>query len=213
MAITMDESWADAPTNFTLTDGDLTVTIDVAPWRGIIATQGWSSGKYYWEVTIGLQANHISSYSQSIGICLTSHTKTSYLGSGAGWGVAGDNDDVTGTIFRSGTANNPIGPVGGYVEDDILGFALDMDNGKLFVSTNGVWENSGDPVGGTGFIGSGISGLYYPAVSLIATNSAVTYNFGAAGPSYSIPTGYTMPDYTPPVTIAFNNITLKNITI
>jgi hypothetical protein len=214
MAITMDESWADAPTNFTLSDGDLTVNLDVAPWRGIIATTGWSMGKYYWEVTVGLQANHISSYSQAIGICLTNHTKTSFMGSANGFGWAGDNDDVTGDLFREATSNNPVGPINGYVITDVLSFALDMDNDKLFAALNGVWENSGDPVGGTGAIYSSIpAGTWYPSVSLIAQNSKVTYNFGAAGPSYSIPTGYTMPDYTPPATIEVGGVSFGNVII
>ncbi len=136
------------------------------------------------------------------------------MGNVNGFGWAGLNDDVTGTLFREATANDPVGPINGYVITNVLGFALDMDNNKLFTSKNGVWENSGDPVGGTGAIYSSIpAGTWYSAVSLIAQNSSVTYNFGAAGPSYSIPTGYTMPDYTPPVTIGFNNITLSNITI
>ena len=214
MAITMDESWADAPTNFTLTDGDLTVTLDVAPWRGIIATEGWSSGKWYWEVTVGLQANHVSSYSQSVGICLTTHTKTSFMGNANGFGWGGDNDDVTGTLWRQGTTNDPVGPINGYVITNVLGFALDMDNNKLFASKNGVWENSGDPVGGTGAIYSSIpAGTWYSAVSLIAQNSSVTYNFGAAGPSYSIPSGYTMPDYTPPIYTTFGGLIGKNVII
>ncbi len=198
MAIEMDESWADAPTNFTLTDNNLTVTLDVAPWRGIIATQGWSSGKWYWEVTVGFQANFISSYSQSIGVCLTTHTKTSFMGSVGGFGWAGHPSSGNGDLFREGLSNNPIGPINTYVATDILSLALDMDNGKLFAAKNGVWENSGDPVAGTGFILSGISGLYYPSCSLIATPSAVTFNFGVAGPTMPIPAGYTMPDYEEP---------------
>lgn len=39
-----------------------------------------------------------------------------------------------------------------YTSNDIVGVALDMDNGRLFFSKNGVWQNSGDPVTGTGAI-------------------------------------------------------------
>jgi len=216
MPVTMDESWADAPTNFTLSNGDLTVTMDVAPWRGIIATAGWSTGKYYWEVTVGNQANILSSYSQSIGICLTTHTKTSFMGSLNGFGYAGHPVLInnTGDIFRQNTQNDPIGPFTTYIEDDILGFALDMDNNKLFLHLNGVYQNSGNPVAGTGAIYDSIpAGTWYPSCSLIAVASVVTYNFGAAGPSYSIPTGYTMPDYVPPVTIGVGGVSMKKVII
>jgi hypothetical protein len=162
---------------------------------------------------VGLQANFISSYSQDVGICLTGHTKTSFIGWGEAWGWAGHPSSGNGDIFHDATSNDPIGPIGDYFENDVLGIALDMDNGKLFVSLNNVWENSGDPVGGTGFIADGISGLYYPAVSLIAATSAVTFNFGAAGPTGTIPTGYTMPDYTPPIYTTLGSLTGKNVII
>ena len=32
---------------------------------------------------------------------------------------------------------------------DIIGCALDMDNGKVWWSKNGTWQNSGDPAAGT----------------------------------------------------------------
>ena len=54
---------------------------------------------------------------------------------------------IAGTFDSSGNA------LQGWGANDIIGFALDMDNGKLYVSINGVFKgldnNSGDPANGT----------------------------------------------------------------
>ena len=45
---------------------------------------------------------------------------------------------------------------------DIIGFALDLDNNKLYFSKNGTWQNSGDPTSGstgTGAVSIATSGL------------------------------------------------------
>jgi uncharacterized protein YecT (DUF1311 family) len=76
----------------------------------------------------------------------------------------------------------------------ILGFALDTDNGKLYISRNGVWE-SGDP--GTAGGQDLIRGRAYEAVvnSSIELNSlessrAIEVNFGEKSFNYHLPNGY-----------------------
>ena len=182
-----------------LSNGDLTATHLVAPWRGIGALYGYSSGKWYWEVTAHKFANEVSSHSIAIGIAISTHTVDSFIGAQDGYSIADDGGDLYGPFF---VANTPLGPFGDFEIEETIGVALDLDNGKLFFAREGVWYNSGDPVVGTGFCFSGISGTYFPWISLISAApsplSSATINFGVAGPSETIPDGYTMPDYTPP---------------
>lgn len=49
---------------------------------------------------------------------------------------------------------------------DVIGVAVDTAAGKIWWSKNGTWQNSGDPGAGTGEAFSGISGTFYPCVSL-----------------------------------------------
>ena len=42
-----------------------------------------------------------------------------------------------------------------WTADEIIGVALDMDNGYVYFSINGTWQNSGDPTSGS----SGTGGI------------------------------------------------------
>ncbi len=195
-----------------LSNGDLTATHLVAPWRGIGALFGYSSGKWYWEVTPLVFANEISSHSIAIGIAVAGHTVDSYIGLQDGYSIADDGGVLYGP---NGVANTPLGPFGDYEINETIGVALDLDNGKLFFAREGVWYNSGDPVAGTGFCFSGISGTYFPWISLISqgSGSKATINFGLTGPTQTIPEGYTMPDYTPPIYTILGGFSASNVII
>jgi len=63
----------------------------------------------------------------------------------------------------------------------IIGVACDSANGRVYIHVNGVYQNSGDPVGGTGYIGgtTGKSGIWFPYFSPDGTNyGTVDVNFG-----------------------------------
>jgi len=76
--------------------------------------------------------------------------------------------------------------------NDIVGIALDMDNGKLWFSKNGTFVNSGDPAAGTGSYTTGITGTLYPALSNIGSTGAADgdANFGQRPFAYSAPSGF-----------------------
>ena len=72
-----------------------------------------------------------------------------------------------------------------------------MTNGKVYFSKNGTWQNSGDPVAGTGYAFSGLSGAMFIAVGTGSGTNAVTLlNTGATPFAYSAPSGYTAWDTT-----------------
>ena len=106
----------------------------------------------------------------------------SYNGAGS---IGNDGDGWTSTGYDSYTAN------------DILSFALDLDNNKFYVGKNGTWQNSGDPTSGS--TGTGALaltavantdlGFYFPAIADWdnAGGSVFEVNFG--NPPFSISSG------------------------
>ena len=102
-----------------------------------------------------------------------------------------------------------------YTTGDIIGVAMDLDNNKVYVSKNGVFQNSGDPTSGstgTGAMYSITDGYDYTFVSTTldgGTDPVHEWNFGngyfgstqisSAGTNasgngifeYDVPTGYT----------------------
>lgn len=129
---------------------------------------GITAGKYYAEFKITSNAN------QSL-IGISSNLEDDVLGStssaynfiykGNGWGYYGSN----GNVFHT-NSDTQLSYGNSLANNDILGVALDLDNLKLYFSKNGVWQNSADPVAGTGDVvsagakalnGSGSTGTYY----------------------------------------------------
>lgn len=181
---------ADKDTALTLSGGDLVVTHTTGVTIDCVrATIGKLSGKWYWELTMSVGPVN---QNQTMGVAdlMT---------------ALGGFDHVLGNMANSvslQTAGNIRTNGGGPTKDflgtpsdgevgNVWGFALDMDNGRIYIHKNGVYENSGDPVAGTGFLAHDISGTYYPAISLWADVMAVTANFGATAFAHSVPTGYT----------------------
>ena len=111
-----------------------------------------SSGKWYWEGKqtagtlgmVGIRPEGMN-YNQASIFNLT--------GSNQGYYYYGDSGNIR-------PANSSYGAT--YGVGDIIGFALDLDNNKLYFSKNGTWQNSGVPTSGstgTGAISIATSGL------------------------------------------------------
>ena len=145
-------------------------------WRSTRGTQGRSSGKYYWEMVAAG-----SFFNTFMGICNSSINLDDRLG------IDGNSAGINQSGFPYGPGSGS--PIQSFVSGDVIGFALDMDNGFLYASVNGVW--TGDPVGGTGYSFSGITGTIYPAATTDDNSLQVTANFGATAFQYPTPSGYT----------------------
>lgn len=177
---------SDKGANISLSLGDLKATGGIAAWQAVRSTVSVSSGKWYWEYTI----TSAPTDSRLHGIALSTATLSGFLGSDAnGWGYYGP----TGVKYNNG-ASTAYGA--SYVTGDIIGVALDMDNGRVFFSKNGTWQNSGDPAAGTGFAFNGLTGSMFAAVSLDVINESVTANFGASALNSTPPSGYNAGLYT-----------------
>jgi len=170
---------SDIGANLTLSNGNLTVTRDSAgAWRSVRSTLSKSSGKWYWEITADVTTGDML-----VGVGTSSFSLTNYCGSDAnsyGWYGSGSKYNNGGSTAYAPTYNT---------NGTVIGLALDLDNGKIWWSKNGVF--TGDPVAGTGEAFSGLSGAFFAAVSLYTTSQAFTANFGASAFSYSAPAGFT----------------------
>jgi len=137
------------------------------------------SGKYYWEakMTTVQPANGFP----ILGVIFDSTKSQGDMNGGDGGYFSASNDVY---IQYSTTINSPDGnitittPSSG----DIIMFALDMDNGKMYIGNNGTWYNSGDPTSGatgTGNVYSFTSPNNPPVFAVSSYDISVTeVNFG-----------------------------------
>ncbi|PIH56945.1 SPRY domain-containing protein [Paenibacillus sp. LK1] len=155
----------------TLSNGNLTVS---STSYGVRATHGKTSGKWYWEVSL-ISGTDLRF---ALGISNKSYSFTSIVTTSPNWRSFGGNG------YRY-PENSSYGT--GLAVGDVIGVALDLDNGKLEFYKNGV--------------SMGIShtdvkelGEVYPTMgALIASNSTarvVTFNFGATPFAYKMPSGF-----------------------
>lgn len=166
---------ADKNAGITLANGDRD-----ASGSGLIAVRGLlgrSTGKYYFEVAVT-----VSSGSAWGGLGDASANLSSYTGnSSASCGIAaGGNVVTTWTKSQTGTFTISAG--------DVIGFAADLNNGRLYVAKNNTWQFSSDPTTDTNYWVSGITGTVYPMGT--PGSSTLRISTKTAELTYSPPTGY-----------------------
>jgi hypothetical protein len=149
---------------------------------GIYGTLGVSSGKWYFESTptaitlggcmIGIAPATTQGSNGSPGLTVTAGygyytTGNSYHGSGVSYGNS-------------------------FTTNDVIGVALDLDNGKIWWSKNGVFQASGNPAAGTNAAYTGVSGTFVPGIGNggAGSSSTVECNFGQQPFVYTPPTGF-----------------------
>lgn len=175
---------SDKEASVVLSNGNLTaLATATGGYNGVRSTVGVSSGKWYWEVTY--DAIGIGNYTQNQ--CVAPST------------VSLSNSPHNGDVYSYYAANGYKTCIGGvfmvygsnwYHVGDVIGTALDMDEGKLWWSKNGVWQASGNPVTGANPACDGLSGTLYAMWTEYKYNGKGTANFGASPFSYSVPIGF-----------------------
>ena len=154
-------------------------------WKATSGTFAVTSGKYYWEV---VYASTTSGYAMT-GVLnpnnyfISNKTEANYWSSSSSYSYYGNNGNVYTGDVGSSYGNT-------YTNGDIIGVALDMDNGKIYFSKNGTWQNSGNPATGTNPAYSSISSPLSPAVSTLENGANAIINFGQRPFSYTPPTGF-----------------------
>ena len=142
---------------------------------GSIGTLGVTTGKWYWEATIGSSngANNL------IGIAAISSgiTPQQWYGTAYGWAYFGN----TGNKFNNGSGS-AYGAT--FTSGDVIGVALDLNNGTLTFYKNNTSQ-------GTAFTGLNTGATYAPSFdSNIVSTVTVTANFGQRPFTYTPPTGF-----------------------
>ena len=185
-------------------NGNNSYSVPSGVWRYAISSLGMSKGKFYMEQKIGSGGNHFAGATDQYDNLLNTQTYAGSTSLSVGYynngnRYIGDNATSYGNSYTSG---------------DIIGVAIDIDNGKIYFSKNGTWQNSGVPTSGstgTGAIDLPTSAnshgtwFFVPSVN----NSTLDVNYGngyfgttavaSAGTNasgigifeYDVPTGYT----------------------
>ena len=143
----------------TYSEGNLQVTGNGAAHCVGRSTFGVSSGKWYWEATINSSIN--STYYPSPGICSMDTSVPNQLGDG----TSGHAYMANGQKYTSGSLSSY---GASFTQDDIIGFALDLDAGTLVAYKNGTSQ---------GTMATGLTGSWSPSWNQYNSTSLV-YNFG-----------------------------------
>ena len=166
-------------------NGNISYSVGSAVWRYATSTIGVSSGKWYMEQKIG-------SYAFAGVTDLYHITANSYADSDS---FVGSEALSVGYYSQDGnkyTSNSASSYGNTFTTNDIIGTALDMDNGYVYFSKNGTFQNSGDPTSGS----TGTGGIALPTSSNSTGtflfmpslyNGTMDVNYGS--PAYSISSG------------------------
>ena len=196
-AVTWNPS--DKSNKLDLSNGDLRATKNAVGDGAVRATLARNSGKWYWEVKV---VAGDSGY-DCVGIGTSSATLDNFPGAdSAGYGYRGDH-----RIWHSNTESF-YGET--YGLNDIIGVALNLDNGKIWFSKNGSWLAAGDPVGGANYAYNGISGTFYPMYSAYGSTDAGEARFTPVSQSYSPPDGYNSLDPGVPIILLDGKIAINS---
>ena len=178
-----------ASTTITASNGNLQVTSTnagtVAECMASTIAIPANSGKWYWECQFTTENDAVGTPNSGIIDASLQITSDCYLGSSAAPASIGFSCDGQ---IRTPTGNtsytNP-------TSSQVVGFAYDSSNGKLWVAVAGTWQNSGDPAAGTGQVATASWYANGAKVANSSNRSLVTvFNFGQRPFTYTPPSGF-----------------------
>jgi hypothetical protein len=177
---------SDKGSNVTLSNGNLTTSIQANGQEIVASTVTTTSGKWYWE--IHFDSTPVGGSTPFFGIATVAVGGiTGALGSTlTTWAYRGD----TGNKFNNNNANAYGSTL---AAGDTVGIALDASGGKVWFAKNGTWQASGDPSAGTNAAYTGLSGTFRAGISGDGSfNNPIvaTANFGASAFAFTPPTGF-----------------------
>lgn len=152
-----------------LSNGNLTASNSAGGWNHGRATLGFTTGKWYWEIT--------PSGNAFIGVEPTSEDiDRQYFNEGTTAGMATRDGKVwfAGSQVSSGNSD--------WSDGDTIGFAFDADAGRMYIYINGSSAYDYDSTMSS-------SAFKKPAYSVYPSWS-LTFNFGENGFDETPPTGY-----------------------
>lgn len=158
--------------SITLSNWGRTANLATANWNFVKGILGKSSGKWYWEVTAD---SVVATNEFAIGIATSASSLTDPYTTGYYTYCADGRKMYSGfqKVLGWGAA---------FSQGDVIGVLLDLDNGTLAFTKNGVSQ-------GTAY--TGLSGTFYPFLMMYGTRQG-TVNFTDAGLNSSVPSGYSV---------------------
>ena len=179
------EYWnpGDKSANITLSNGDQDAAAANTSWKSCKSYDSYNTGKHYFEIEIITAADNFN----IIGVGTLAELNSTYVGGTAndcGYGYRGtDGNKVTKEFGFQAYGD-------GFTTGDIVGVALDLDNGEIYFAKNNTWQNSSNPVTRTNPAYTSISGTFYAMCSPY-TNTNKGRIFTQIGEfNYTPPTGF-----------------------
>ena len=153
----------------TLSNGNLTASATTTQWHHGRATLGFTTGKWYWEIT--------SNGGAMVGVEPTSEDiDREFFNGGTTAGLATRDGKVWfgGTLVLTGQTD--------WANGNVIGFAFDADAGRMYIYINGSLAYDYDSTMSS-------AAFKKPSYS-VYDDWTLTFNFGASGFAYTPPTGY-----------------------
>jgi hypothetical protein len=145
----------------------------------IRANIGVSTGRYYWEIRV------IASKPENSFNAMGFATSQEWLEVSPASTTYGCSYDRGGSIMcYNGTSQN----IASYTTGDVIGFALDLNVGKLYIRKNGTWI-LGNPDKSIGGLTVKRGKKYFPMLTL-SEGDAFLADFGQINASQNAPSGY-----------------------
>ena len=167
----------------TFSDGNLKVATGGNPTQ-FAGTLELCDGAYYeiTAVSIDVNRSYIGLFSPSLSNLTTNTSAVAY---NATYNVLYSNN---GEVFvNTSSGSNLFGTVSSWTNGSVISVAYKA--GKIYLAKDGVWQNSGVPASGTGFVASGWD-AYGALLPYCGYNSTFSANFGQQPFIYTPPTGF-----------------------
>ena len=174
-------TFANGNLEFTVTQAEGTGTATAASTMALPTT-----GKWYWEITPTTVAT-ANAVRTEIGIMNPTQAKYLFANDLAAtdcYAYAASGVKVSG--------QSQVAYGNSYTANDVIGVAVDLDNGAIYFAKNGTWQNSGVPTSGASKTGAAYTTLTGSSNYLAGVGYWGTYvaNFGQRPFAYTPPAGY-----------------------
>lgn len=177
---------ADKTTAGSLTNNNLTLTVNSTSQVGARANVSKTSGKWYWEITLDDYRNSGGNTNFSMGVVVAA-TNMSSVSIGSTANTAG-LFNIVGASYQSGNgaSTSEVSTVAP-ATFDVFGILLDCDSNTITVRKNNV------NLSGVKTLATSAGTPLFPAIAMITYPSEplkMTTNFGASAFVYTVPSGY-----------------------
>ena len=170
---------------FTFANANTSATFSSSNWETVQGTTGVNKGKWYYETKWNGTGAYMTGWTSSN---FMNQSPTNYVGHGhsePSYAIQASD----GSIYYSTTSavtQDDSGWGDTFTSSNVIGCAIDIDNGKLYWSKDGVWMNSGDPTSGS--TGTGAFNIADTATDYFWNPVMSSYN-GAQG-MFNFGSGY-----------------------